>query len=833
MPKTKKLLGIVILMIFVMWPICVLGQEDNLFNTISNQTSSQTTKAIVTSFFFVGSFFVMGIYMILLFIQNKKQDYLFYSLYLLVFTYYFFLRIDDVLQFDLFGGSYTVHQHLLTPLLLVITSIYVRFINLFAEINEFDKAFSKRLNVFCILLLITAGSMVIYTLITKDFEGIRQNRSYFTLPMHVYTLLALIRAFRIIKTRIRHYILWSNIFLFTFSIIGVYWANSLPGRETIHSNSLFGFYAFNASQLGIFLEMICFSLGLGYKFGLIEKEKDEVKEKYIQELKKNEEVSRQLNEELTELVKERTREIENKNELLKKEQELKSTFFTNISHEFRTPITLISSPVQDLLKAGDLKKSSKESLEMIGRNSKKLLSLVEQLLDISKLDAGSMQLKLEIGDIQSFMANLIEPFAYMANQKGIQFETETGFKQTYLWFDKGILEKVVTNLLSNALKYTPANGSIFCETKVAGARFGFEVRNTGKGLSSEELERVFDRFYRTNDNGVPGTGIGLALVKDLVDLNKGSITVESAKNDWTVFRVSIPIVKEVYETSDFSAQSQPIENGYGQIENFADDRLENKTESELPHILVVDDNKDVRKYLGNLLHEKYNILTAKNGKEGLKAAKLESPDLILSDVMMPVMDGMELSQKLKEDIQTSHIPIVLLTARAGEENVLEGIQLGVDDYITKPFKNEFLLAKIDSMLANRNRVKDHYNKANGLKPKNLVFNNVEEKFFTKLQEVIDENLQNASFNVENFCAHVGMSRMQLHRKLRATLGVSASEFLNNERLKSAKRLLEESSLTISEIAYLSGFNSPNYFAKNFKKRFNFTPSDYRKTLESK
>lgn len=818
------------------YPLALFFQSADMGQSISIAEPLEITKALVTSFFFVGSFAVMGLYMLLLFVQNKKQDYLLYAFYLLLFTFYFFLRIDDVLRFDIFQKSYEIHKHLLTPLLFVITSVYVRFINVFADIRQYNVSFSKRLDIFCVLMFLTAAGLVLYTGITQDFEWVREHRSYFTIPMHLYTLLALIRAFIIIKSKIRHYILWSNIFLFTFSIIGVYSASAQGGQETITSNNLYGFYSFNASQVGIFLEMICFSLGLGFKFSLVEKEKEEVTEKYIEEFKKNELVTKQLNEDLNALVQKRTLEIQKKNKQLQQEQELKSKFFTNISHEFRTPLTLISGPVQQQLEKNNLSESDTHSLRMVQRNAYRLLELVDQLLDISRLEAGSVSLNVEEGDLNNTVSQIILPFKYLANKKHIDFTYSITSRQSIVWYDRDVVEKLITNLVSNAIKFTPEEGKILCTSKIEDSKFYFEISNTGQGLSEVELKKVFDRFYQvaSNHRGT-GTGIGLALVKELISLNKGSIEVSSQPGEWTKFRFKIPVAKEEFDTAEQKPSIQIASNGLKRQPFPATDSeavILNHTSMQKPSVLIIDDNDDMRKYLQSILAKGYTVSCAKNGAEGIETAINEIPDLIISDVMMPLVDGLEVSKSLKKDFRTSHIPIVLLTAKAGRTDHLEGLRTGAEDYVIKPFNNELLLARVQGLLENRDRLKAHYQNGHFINLKDVQQNSAESKFREQLQDAIEQKLKDPEFNTDEFCRFMGMSRMQLHRKLKAILGVSASEFLNRERLSAAKSLLIQSELTVSEIAYSTGFNSPNYFGRKFKKAFGQTPGAYRTTVRS-
>ena len=803
-----------------------------LFGQVSQETAvsyesyRNATKAIVTSFLFIGSFLVMGVYMFLLFIQNRKRDYLLYGIYLLVFTFYFLLRIDEVVRFDILDSSYELHNHLLIPLLLIMTAIYVKFINVFAEIRKYSVPFAKRLDIFSTVFVIVGLGLIVYTLFTHDFEGVRNIKSYLTLPMHAYTLAALIKAFFIIKSRISHYILWSNIFLFTFSIIGVYSASSLTYDETLTTHALYGFYTFNSSQLGVFLEMICFALGLGYKFNLIEKEKDDVKGKYIRQLKKNEEVSRQLNEELTHLVEERTSDLKIKNALLEKEREIKANFFANVSHEFRTPITLILGPVQRLLKRKDLSVEDRNAFNMIKLNSNRLLILVDQLLGISKIESSENPPEQTKIDLHHFYSKTIGAFQLAIENKKIELNIQIPKENTKIIFDEDALNKIVSNLLSNALKYTPERKKIdFCSVLKQNI-LEITITNTGVGIPEGQREKIFDRFYQINQNQGTGIGIGLALVNELVNFYKGSIILESKVGEWTTFKVKLPV-----ETADDKGNLKEEKDFFNSHTAIVTPQKEGRLTAQKAHsnlLLVIDDNKDMITFLTSLLSEDFEVISAENGMEGIRTAKDRVPDLIISDVMMPIKDGIQLSKELKEDMRTSHIPIILLTARADHKNQLKGIRSGAEEYLVKPFNNELLLAKIESLLSNRNLLQKYYLRNDINQSSENTFNTTEKGFLKQLKEVVEEELENGGFTAEQFAEHLGMSRMQFHRKIKAVSGMSSMEYLNRARLSRAKKMLKNSTLRISEIAFSTGFNDANYFSKVFKKHYKLSPTEFRK-----
>jgi len=706
------------------------------------------------------------------------------------------------------------------------TAIYVKFINVFAEIRKYSVPFAKRLDIFSTVFVIVGLGLIVYTLFTHDFEGVRNIKSYLTLPMHAYTLAALIKAFFIIKSRIRHYILWSNIFLFTFSIIGVYSASSLTYDETLTTHALYGFYTFNSSQLGVFLEMICFALGLGYKFNLIEKEKDDVKGKYIRQLKKNEEVSRQLNEELTHLVEERTSDLKIKNALLEKEREIKANFFANVSHEFRTPITLILGPVQRLLKRKDLSVEDRNAFNMIKLNSNRLLILVDQLLGISKIESSENPPEQTKIDLHHFYSKTIGAFQLAIENKKIELNIQIPKENTKIIFDEDALNKIVSNLLSNALKYTPERKKIdFCSVLKQNI-LEITITNTGVGIPEGQREKIFDRFYQINQNQGTGIGIGLALVNELVNFYKGSIILESKVGEWTTFKVKLPV-----ETADDKGNLKEEKDFFNSHTAIVTPQKEGRLTAQKAHsnlLLVIDDNKDMITFLTSLLSEDFEVISAENGMEGIRTAKDRVPDLIISDVMMPIKDGIQLSKELKEDMRTSHIPIILLTARADYKNQLKGIRSGAEEYLVKPFNNELLLAKIESLLSNRNLLQKYYLRNDINQSSENTFNTTEKGFLKQLKEVVEEELENGGFTAEQFAEHLGMSRMQFHRKIKAVSGMSSMEYLNRARLSRAKKMLKNSTLRISEIAFSTGFNDANYFSKVFKKHYKLSPTEFRK-----
>ncbi len=523
----------------------------------------------------------------------------------------------------------------------------------------------------------------------------------------------------------------------------------------------------------------------------------------------------------------------NKQNTSKKLQELdraKSNFFANISHEFRTPLTLISGPIQKKLKEPNLPNEERLSLEMMQRNSNRLLSLVDQLLDISKIESGELHLSISENNLLNFIGILAESFTFSAKQKNINYLPYINKTNTDTWYDSDVIEKIVVNLLSNAIKYTPENGSIVCNAFVKNNQFHFEIKNTGKGLTYDDLNKIFDKFHQLNTHH-EGVGIGLSLVKELVNLHKGTIDVKSTLNEWTLFKVILPIdrisfnkleitKKEVEKKLPSLIINEPVPS------ILFDDTINKDTNYNLPILLIVDDNKDIRDYIDAIFNNNYTIIKAKNGQEGIKIALKQIPDIIISDIMMPVKNGIELCSHLKKDERTSHIPIILLTAKSGEKNEITGIKTGADDYITKPFSEDLLIVKIENIIKSRKKLQERYSQEFILMPKEITVNSVDEKFLTKIQKILDNNLVESSFTIEEFSKEIGMSRMQLHRKLKALTGLTTSEFIRSQRLKLAISLLKNSDNSVSEIGYSVGFNNHAYFSKCFKETYKCSPTEY-------
>lgn len=513
-------------------------------------------------------------------------------------------------------------------------------------------------------------------------------------------------------------------------------------------------------------------------------------------------------------------------------------FFTNISHELRTPLTLIADPVEMLLDDRSIKGRSRELLQMVQRNALSLQQLVGSILDFRKIQNGKMELSLSRFDLPEALQQWTGDFAMTAQRKKIQLHLDTTHfsSSADVVADKEKLARIVFNLLSNALKYTPAGGFIHVSLTDEGERLRIEVKDSGKGIDKEELTKVFERFFQAK-GAASGTGIGLALVKSFVDLHHGEVRVESELGKGTCFIVLLPRQQEGFveepqsEAADKSSSFcddgslQYIDDGErhgGKLQQIISEHVEK------PTILIIDDNNDIRQYERTLLQDYYFVLEASDGREGLEIARKEVPDLVICDVMMPVMDGLEFTQQLKTNTATSHIPVIMLTAKNLEEHRAEGYEQGADSYITKPFHSKVLLARVENLLHQRAHLRQLFAQgaAEGKETEEVSKQDDRDKAFVKqLHDIIKSNMGNSDFGVEDIGAEIGLSRVQLYRKVKAITGSSVVDLLRKARLAKARRLLEANSMNISEVAYEVGFSSPSYFTKCFKDEYGMLPGD--------
>lgn len=520
---------------------------------------------------------------------------------------------------------------------------------------------------------------------------------------------------------------------------------------------------------------------------------------------------------------------EEETQRFKKLNDYKSKLYTDIAHEFRTPLTLISAPINEKLTKGNLSDYDYTNFSIVKRNTNRLTALVDQLLQLAKLEKGKLKLTLVRGNLGLFIHVISESFTYHASLKSIAYTFSIDSIDD-VWYDEDAIEKIINNLLSNAIKYSSENG--YCRFKAfkKGEILCLEIENSVEKTSEIQLDKLFDRFYQ-KDEFSEGAGVGLSLVKELVKLYKGIIEVD-IKGNSIVFNLELPLNKNVFNPNDVIIKAEKSIDTKELIENIdlSNEHLEDKKE-ERPILLVVEDNTEVRLFIKLSLQHKYKIIEAADGKQGREMALEYVPDIILSDIRMPIMDGIKLCNSLKHDERTSHIPIILLTADAGEENELKGLESGADDFVTKPFKLRVLEKRLDNLIALRKALRNRYSQEFILKPTDISITSTDEVFLNKLQEIIDSDFSKSDFNAVTFCKKIGMSRMQLHRKLLAYTGLSTSAFIRSQRLKQAIQILKTSEATINEVAYSVGFNTPSYFIKSFKEIYKKTPSEYLQSID--
>ncbi len=518
---------------------------------------------------------------------------------------------------------------------------------------------------------------------------------------------------------------------------------------------------------------------------------------------------------------------------------MKLKFFTNISHEIRTPLTLIMGPLEKILSNDLPKEEIRENLKLVSRNTKNLEKLISQLLDFRKLEAGNLKLDLVEGDIVEFTRNIVNSFNDLALEKQVKLHFNTLKKQLFSSFDPDKIEKILNNLLSNAFKFTEAGGSIsvnlslifdtndddFSDSEKEKQFIEMVVKDTGRGIPSGNLNKIFQRFFQSDDAAKDsGTGIGLALVKELVAIHKGNIFVTSKPGKGTKFTVRIPYMKAFSKNAE-NENREPLKmkKTVKQI-NRESLLLHENLQSKI--MLVVEDNADVRQFIASHFNSVFQIFEARNGEEGWKKALELIPDIIISDVIMPNINGYELCERVKNDERTSHIPFLLLTALHSKEDEIKGITTGADDYITKPFDLSVLQAKVENVLSIRESLKEKFSRNVVLQPSNIEITSPDERFLQRAIQVIEENISDCELDIETFSEKVGVSRMQLYRKLHALTDMTVKEFIRHIRLKRAVQLLVQEKLNISEVAYEVGFKDLSHFRKCFKREYGMSATEF-------
>ncbi|MEJ7645903.1 MAG: ATP-binding protein [Chryseolinea sp.] len=516
-------------------------------------------------------------------------------------------------------------------------------------------------------------------------------------------------------------------------------------------------------------------------------------------------------------------EVQREADHIKQLDQIKSQFFANISHEFRTPLNLILAPLQ---KDEPL---SREEMQMMSRNAKRLLRLVNQLLDLARLESGSLKAELRHINVFGFISDIANAFELIADVKRMRYKVNIPTYDCIGFTDPDKLEKIIYNLLSNAFKFTPEDGTVIIAVSFLDRQLEIRVTDNGTGIAKSHQDTIFDRFYQVDASqtrSTEGSGIGLSLTKELTELLGGKISLCSEPGNGCEFIVTLPMLTGT-ETPDIEVIQLEATSYYPYVEqNEISHLLGPEENTEFPVVLIIDDNLDFQKYMRSCLAAKYNVLLAPHGEAGLAVARQRIPDLIISDIMMPVMDGVTLLRELRSDEKTSHIPIILLTASVDGETKIKGFETGADQYLVKPFEIDELHARIQSLLTRQETLRKKYVREISLQPTGLVIKDRDATFLEKAVRIIEENMTSQSFTVETLQLEVGMSRMQLHRKLKALINQPASDFIRSIKLKRAAQLLKQPGMQIAEVAFLSGFHHRSNFSKCFKEHFGMLPSEF-------
>ncbi|TKG95530.1 hybrid sensor histidine kinase/response regulator [Puteibacter caeruleilacunae] len=503
--------------------------------------------------------------------------------------------------------------------------------------------------------------------------------------------------------------------------------------------------------------------------------------------------------------------------------QLKLNIFTNISHDFRTPLSLISGPIDELYE-GEQDHKKKKLLEITRRNAARLLNLINTILDFRKAEHGALVLNSEEVNVREFIDAQLVAFSEVAERKGIHVKTKFDPSVTMWNFDWLKMSSVIYNLLGNAIKFSEKGDQICVYVCDGVEELCIDVEDSGRGIPKEQIEHVFDQFYQvhpTDESKLKGSGIGLALTKELIELHNGTITVKSDDAGGTTFKIRLPrltgdtVIPTIHDIPDYSYEVEPVQETQSTVEN------------SLPVLLLVDDSVDLRAFLADALSAQYNVLTAEDGQQGLDILTKERVDLIISDVMMPVMDGFEFCSRVKNDINTSHIPFVLLTAKDSDEDGIKGMEIGADVYLAKPFKMRFLRAQLANLDKLRGQLHNQFKQVETIEAAELKLNDVDRQFIEQVIDVIHANLDNPEVSTEFLATELGLSRSTLYRKITSIAGKGSKEFIRYIRLQKAAELLKNSNITISEVAYQVGFSTPSYFASSFKKEFGILPKEYQ------
>jgi len=503
-------------------------------------------------------------------------------------------------------------------------------------------------------------------------------------------------------------------------------------------------------------------------------------------------------------------------------------FFTNVSHEIKTPLTLIKAPIENMLNSGQLSPENREYAALIQSNTERLLRLTNQLLDYRKVSLSQMPVKNESIDVVDILHKVCLLFGELANKNKVDFIFESAASSLTVSLDNEKLESIIFNLLTNAFKHTPKEGRVEVLLELPdNEKLQMVVKDTGSGIPKDKIDEIFNLFYSEsgqNNTIQKGTGIGLALVKELTTLMKGQVKVESEQNVGTAFFVSFDVPTNVVDAQPkYVALCQAVK----EQKLKSNESKEKSNDKELPILLITEDDPEMNNFIAMQFASSYQVIQAYHGKQALVLLKNKYPELVITDLMMPEMDGIELCSLLKSELETSHIPVVMLTAKGQDEEKIQGLKTGADAYLTKPFSPDLLKVTVENLIKNRKQLQDKYSKSIQVEPSKITITSVDEKFIQDVMDTVDLHIANSSFTVEQLAKEIGSSVPQLYRKVKAITGLGPNECIRDLRLKRAALLLKESGLTIAEVSYKVGFGNPKYFSRCFSQQFGCSPRDFK------
>lgn len=799
-------------------------------------------------YLFVGVYLVMFLFNLFLGFSTKERAYIYYLGFMISYLAIFLANSGYLFSiFSFVDFLAPARIWVLHPVVVILNVSQLLFVHSFLDLKKRYKGW-HRIFQWAIGVILAA---LVLKLVYFELGLILTN-----LMSLIVLVLVLIVGIKATKDRLSGaiYLLIAQIFVVISSLtILLASAGVLP---------LNNFTVSYAMPLGASIEMILFSLALGNKINTLRVENKEKQDRIIQQLEENTALQTKVNRELEEKVEERTREIMKQKELveatqvaldrekseraiqqaiLEKEkaeasEKMKKQFFAQMTHEFRTPLTLIMGPLEEISHES-LDGRVKRKASMALRNTRILLRLVNQLLGLSRLEEGREELHPQRRDIVRFVSQRGAAFESLWERKKLDFEIRKDNTEIEMDFDPDLMEKILNNLLSNAIKFTSEGGKISLRIGMmpdSRDQVRISIKDSGIGISEEKLPFIFDRFYRADGEKtteLEGTGLGLPLVQELVDLHRGEIKVSSLEGLGTEFTVIFPQYQEgeKWETQPIRTDNlaQQLEQEAIPIPNTASDEWD-LDENRENLLLLIEDNADVREYVRMSLEPMYKVIEAVNGLDGIEQAIEQVPDLIISDVMMPGANGFQVCEAIKKDEKTSHIPIIMLTARAALDDKIEGLETGADAYLGKPFNAKELRVQIKNLIDNRLNLRERYRKEMITTPSVTEATSVEEQFLIRLKELMQEELSNEKLSVEDMAGRLAMSRTQLHRKIKALTGQSTGEFIRNFRLEYAYQLLEQNAGTVSEVAFQVGFSSASYFSKTFSAKYGISPKEVKK-----